>query len=214
MKGRASLVVLAALLVTVAAEAQTQRSGADPSTRLVQQVQQLTADKATLQSENERLKKELESAKAELKQANAGRTALEAKARNLQAAASRSTAADEGAEQALERNRAQMQELIAKFRETAQTLRDVEADRAQAKATLAQREREYKVCVDRNAEFYHLNDEILTRLEDRGFWSSFASSEPFTGLARTRLENLVDDYRYRADELKLQSSGQNVPTSP
>ena len=191
---------------TQLSHAQVQRSGGDAATRVMQQLQQVSAEKASLQAENERLKKDLERVQGELKQANAGRVALEAKNRQLQGATQRSTA-DAQTQEQLERTRAQVQELVGKFRETAQSLRDVETDRAQVRTQLAQREREHKVCVDRNVEFYELNNEILTKLEDRGFLSSFASVEPFTRIARTRLENLIDDYRYRADELRAERAG-------
>jgi hypothetical protein len=41
-------------------------------------------------------------------------------------------------------------------------------------------------------------------MENRGFWSSLTEREPFTQLKRVELENLVEDYKYRADELRLQ----------
>ncbi|MGC3981041.1 MAG: hypothetical protein QM808_07280 [Steroidobacteraceae bacterium] len=36
-------------------------------------------------------------------------------------------------------------------------------------------------------------------------WSALTTKEPFTKISRSRLENLVDEYRYRIDELKLGS---------
>lgn len=184
-------------------QAQVQRSGGDAATRVMQQLQQVTAERATLQNENTRLQQEVAALQAELKQAKAARDAAEAKTRNLQAAAQRPSV-DPQAEEQVEKTRAQLQELIAKFRETAQTLRDVEGDRAQVKSQLAQRERDFKVCVDRNVALYELNNEILAKLEDRSFLASFASVEPFTRIARARQENLIEDYRYRAEELKAQ----------
>ena len=96
-----------------------------------------------------------------------------------------------------------MQELIAKFRETAQTLRDVEADRTTVKQTLATRDQDIKVCLDHNSALYGLNQEILTRLDNQSLWSRAAAAEPFTKIKRVQLENLVDDYKARADDHRL-----------
>ena len=205
MKTPLAIAIGFVLTATVAdvGHAQVQRSGSDAATRLMQQMQQLSTEKSALKSENDQLKKQVEQLQGELKQAKAARDEVQAKARNLQASAQRS-ASDAQTQEQLEKTRGQMQELIGKFRETAQSLRDVETDRALVKTQLAQREREYKTCVDRNVDFYNLNGEILGKLEDRGFLSSFTSVEPFTRIARTRLDNLIEDYRYRADELKVE----------
>jgi hypothetical protein len=96
-----------------------------------------------------------------------------------------------------------MQELVVKFRETAGVLQEVETDRDQLRAQASTQERDLKTCVDRNAGLYLLNDEILRNLENRGVWSSLTDKEPFTRISRTRLENLIDDYRYRVEELRV-----------
>jgi len=106
----------------------------------------------------------------------------------------------------LETTRNQLQELIGKFRETAQSLRDVETDRADVRTQLATKQRELNVCVDRNAEMYFLTNETLDRLAARGAFSAFTDHEPFTRISRTRLDNLIEDYRYRVNELHVEKS--------
>lgn len=184
--------------------AQTERSG-NADARIAQQVQQLAAERAALKAENDRLKLELEQVRTELGKASAGKAALENRARSLATNASRGEATAQQATQQLERTRTQMQELVGKFRQTAQTLHDVETQRSALKSELALRERDQQVCVDRNVHLYQLNIEILDRLENRSFWSSLAQREPFTRLKRVELENLIEDYRYRAQELQLES---------
>jgi seryl-tRNA synthetase len=201
----ALLGIVALTAITSPALAQTQRSGGADA-RVMQQLQQLTTERTALQAENSKLKQDLERAQEELKKATAGKTAAESRTRTLEAAAGRGEASAQQSTQELERTRAQMQELIGKFRETAQTLRDVESDRTQAKSQLAARERDFKTCVDRNAGLYNLNSEVLDHMANRGFWSSLGEREPFTKLKRVELENLIDDYKYRAEELKLEQS--------
>lgn len=203
---RVNIAALGAILLTLpiaAPFAQTERSG-NADARVMQQLQQLTSERAALQSENARLKQDLEKVRKELDQASTGRKALENRAKALEASANRDGQSSKQTGEQLERTRAQLQELIAKFRETAQTLRDTETDRAQVKNQLATREREFKTCVDRNAAFYNLNTEVLDKMGNRGFWSALSEREPFTRLKRVELENLVEDYKYRAQELLLQ----------
>lgn len=199
---------LAALsILSWPALAQVERSG-NADARVMQQLQQMSGERAALQVENAKLKQDLEAVRKELQQATAAKTSLESRNKVLTANAGRDEAAGKQAEEQLERTREQMQELIAKFRETAQTLRDVETDRASIKTQLAQRDREFKTCVDRNAGLYNLNTEVLDRMQSRGFWSGLAEKEPFLKLKRVELENLSEDYKYRAEELKLAQQAQ------
>ncbi|HWK51319.1 MAG TPA: hypothetical protein VNR40_15600 [Steroidobacter sp.] len=203
---RAASVLLACSLACVA-QAQVQRSG-NADARVAQQLQQLSSEKSALQAENNKLKQELEQAKAQLQKYTAVTKDLETRNKALLAAAGKGNTASQQVEEQLERSRVQNQELVGKFRETVQALRDVEAERTTIKSQLTAKERDYKVCVDRNVGLYEINDEILDRMEDRGFWSQMTEREPFTRIQRTRLENLIDDYRYRADELRLEKQQQ------
>jgi hypothetical protein len=105
-----------------------------------------------------------------------------------------------------------MQQLVAKFRETAQSLRDVESDRTTTKQTLATRDQQLKVCVDRNLALFKLNGEVLTRLENQGVWGRMARAEPFTKIKRVEMENLVDEYKSRAEDQRVKTDG--VPPAP
>jgi uncharacterized phage infection (PIP) family protein YhgE len=203
---RAATLWLACSLACVA-QAQTQRSG-NADARVAQQLQQLSSEKSALQSENNKLKQELEQAKAQLTKYTAVTKDLETRNKALIAAAGKGNTASQQLEEQIERARTQNQELVGKFRETVQALRDVEAERADTKSQLAAMERDYKVCVDRNVGLYELNDEVLDRMEDRGFWSQMSEREPFTRIQRTRLENMIDDYRYRVEELRLEKRQQ------
>ena len=111
------------------------------------------------------------------------------------------------AESELERQKERMQELVTKFRETAQTLRDVETERTTFKQSLTAKDAELTSCTTRNKALFDLNGEVLTRLEGTGTFSRLVSTEPFTRLKRTQLENLVDDYRYRAEDQQVLSTG-------
>ena len=46
----------------------------------------------------------------------------------------------------------------------------------------------------KNGELFKLGNEILTRYEKFGMGDALAAREPFTGIAKVKLENLVQDY--------------------
>ena len=190
--------------VAPAAQAQTARSGGAPNAQLLQQMQQLASERTALQAENARLKKDLDDTRKERDALKNAQKSSEGRVRASAAAAATEAAAQRAAlEQQIAANKAQTEQLIGKFRETLQSLKEVESDRATTKQTLATREQELSACVDRNASLYKLNSEVLTHFEHESAWGRLARAEPFTQIKKVQLENLVDDYRVRAKEQRL-----------
>lgn len=204
----ASAVILAAL-ISHPAQSQVARSGGGggANVQLMQQMQQLASERTSLQAENAKLKKDLDDTRKERDALKNGQQAL---TRRVQASEVSLKELKESAagrastqEQELAQTKERMQELVAKFRETLQSMREIETDRTTSKQTLATRDQELKVCVDRNLALYKLNQEVLTRLEHQGLWSRMAQAEPFTKIKRVELENLVDEYKSRADDQRV-----------
>lgn len=199
----ALMLCLVAISHTASVGAQTARS-APPGNQAVQQLQQLAAERTTLQAQNAGLAKELESLKRELESVRAGRAAIEQRARSSEAVSARGSAEREALQVELDTQKDRMQELVARFRETATTLRTVEADRNRMQQGLTEGKAAATRCLEANAKLVALNDEILDRFDDQGFWSAVARREPFTQLKRVELENLAADYRYQASEQQVQ----------
>jgi len=55
----------------------------------------------------------------------------------------------------------------------------------------------------KNLELWRLGNEILTRYEKFGLGDALAAREPFTGLSRVKLENLVQDYKDKIDDQRV-----------
>ena len=182
------------------AVAQTPRSGGGPSAQLLEQLQQLASERTALQAENEKLKGQVSDLKKDRDALKAGQQTIERRAQGAAAELAQSTAQRQATEQELGQYKAKMLELVAKFRETIQKLRETETEGATAKQTLATREHDLQACVDHNLALYHLNDEVLTHFDRQGLWSRVAQAEPFTKIKRVQNENLIDDYRSRAQD--------------
>jgi chromosome segregation ATPase len=199
-----------ALLAAVSSVAQTPRSGGGESQKIMQQYQQLAAEKTALQAQVAQMKKDLESAQGELAATKKERDALKSHSAASAAAATQLaqvTASKETAEKNLDLYKQRMAELVARFRETATNLKGVEAERTQLRTDLDARNRAYDKCVEDNVQLYEINGEILDRYEHIGPFTRASSAEPFTRITRTRIENLVDEYRERALQLKVKKPG-------
>ncbi len=186
---------------------QVQRSGGGAnaaSAQLAQQYQQAESERAALKADNDKLKKQLDdvkkqldAAQGQLKKVQAGTSASASQLAAAQAASQRDS-------QQLEQSKTKMQDLLGRFRETAVTLRGVESDRTQAKQDLAKSQSELDRCAERNYQLYQLADELLDRYEHQSALSYMEKAEPFTRIKRTQIENAVDEYRQRAQELQIQ----------
>jgi chromosome segregation ATPase len=201
-----NLMVVSALLLaavpTGSCLAQKERTGSAGNAQLLQQLQSLASERTSLQADNARLKGELDKQRKELDALKATQGAAGAKTRAVQADATRAAEQSRRTDDELAQTKARLQELVGRFRETATQLRDAETSGATLKRDNLQIEQQLASCSDRNAKLVALNGEILTHMEDEGFWTAVARREPFTRLARTRLENLVDDYHGKAEDLR------------
>jgi chromosome segregation ATPase len=202
---RTLAIALLLALAAVPAVAQIERS-ASPSQKIMQQYQQLAAEKTALQAQVAQMKKDLDGATMALgamkKERDALALKLKAGAGAGVAATAQLTAAKESAERNLEQNKQKMSELIARFRETGNNLRQVEVDREKLTKDLDERNGAYDKCAEDNLQLYEINSDLLNRYDHVGLFTKVSAGEPFTRITRTRIDNLVVEYRTRAEELR------------
>jgi chromosome segregation ATPase len=184
-------------------QAQVERSGGGETQRIMQQYQQLAAEKTSLQAQVAQLQKDLDAAKTDLAATKKERDSLKARAGGAAAAVAavaQANASREAADKNVEAYKQRMTEIVARFRETATNLKDVESDRAKARKDLDDRNAAYDKCAENNLRLFEITGDVLNRYEHVGLFTRTSASEPFTRITRTRIENLVDDYRARALE--------------
>lgn len=190
------------------ASAQVQRSGGGgaANAQLLQQMQQAVSDRAQLQAENTKLKKQAEDLKRQLDAAQQQLTTSKAGAARNEAAVAAARSANETTQRSLDDAKARMQEVVAKFRETIATMREIETERSQLKQQLAAGQAAFDKCAQDNEALYQVDNEVLDRYAHQGAFAYLARSEPFTQLKRTQIENLVIEYRQRAEELRMKKA--------
>ena len=191
--------ILAVAMLAANAEAQSTRSGSGDA-RMQQALQQLTNEKARLQAENAKLKQDAEEA-AKLRKQNEKLTSdLEYAEKKL----TRTEGSNENLEASLVATRARLEELVARFRELATDFRETEVALAETSATLRTRSQALLTCADNNDEIAIIANEALDRYENKGLFTRTREAEPFTGITRARIRNLVEEYRFQVDDLRLE----------
>ncbi len=207
------LFVLAlAVLLSRPAAAQTERSGGgSANAQLYQDYQQAVTERTQLRADNAKLKSDLSDTKDQLAALKRQLAAAQAGAANSQAAVATAQAAQANTAKNLETLKAQALQLVARFRDTITQLRGVELDRAQLQRDLAQSKSAFDQCASANYQLYQVDNEVLDRYSHQGAFSYLARAEPFTRIERTRVDNLVLEYRERAEALRVQPRAGAAP---
>ena len=196
-----------------AALAQVERSGGEMQ-KIMQQYQQVSAEKTALQAQLEQSKKALDTANAELAAVKKERDAAKTHVGVSPAALAQATSAKEAAEHTSDKYKQQMGEIVTRFRETVANLRDVETDRNKLRDELAKRNAAFDRCAADNYELYEITGQVLDRYEHVGPFTRASAIEPFTRLTRTRIENLADEYRERAELLRVKKPAAPPAAAP
>lgn len=68
---------------------------------------------------------------------------------------------------------------------------------------LAKQTENFGLCYKHNQTLADNNQKLLQQYEQKGVWSAMKQSEPFTGLSRVEVENMVQDQRYHIEDLSL-----------
>ena len=58
-------------------------------------------------------------------------------------------------------------------------------------------------CRERNGKMYEFGNQLVDRYEAKGCFSAVLQGEPFTGLARARIEAMAEEDRSKLDDLRL-----------
>ena len=99
--------------------------------------------------------------------------------------------------------RQKFQEVIDKFKQTIATLRQVEGERNQLKVTLQDRTREVESCIKKNIDMYQTNLDLVKQYRNKGVFDALFQKEPVTGLKKVEIENAVQEYKTRLEQLRV-----------
>lgn len=186
---RFSLVAIFMLCEITAAQAQD--ANAQKALQKAQfMLRQVTAEKTELQAQVTDLKQQVDKLTRELDSTKSG--AVSAQQRNEQKYTSAIT-------EWKQHGAAISDELKA----TKDQLKQQTAQHKAAEEQLQNESKNFAACYANNQKLYEINRQLLTRYENKGMVDMIKQSEPFTGVAKVEVENLVQDYQYQLDDLKL-----------
>ena len=131
---------------------------------------------------------------------------LEAVQKSLADSSQRNSALDRNlgrTRERLKQTEDKLREVIAKYHELARNLQQTRAEKADVEQHLAEETRRREDAEAKNRKLYQLNAELLKKFDDKGVMDALLQHEPFTGIKEVQMENMQQDYGYKADQLKV-----------
>jgi chromosome segregation ATPase len=99
---------------------------------------------------------------------------------------------------------ARLKETLTELARTRTSLAEREKELAGVQQIAAQQARSIRVCEDKNLKLYGVAIEVIGKHRDQGVWDAVKRKEPFTGLRQVEVENLLEEYRDRASEARVE----------
>lgn len=175
--------------------------------RMQQQVRQIDQaraqaeqGKAAALADKEGAERELEKLKRQLADEGAARSRLERERQALHTEV-------ETLKARLATTEKQLADSVALQRATAQTLVQVESAKKQTEEKLSGKVNDLQTCQTHNGQLYAVGREMMQKYRDKSCQDALAQAEPFTGLKKVEVENLLETWRDRLDQEKLGASG-------
>lgn len=107
----------------------------------------------------------------------------------------------------LAKTEAQLAETRATLVRTTDQLAARDAEAAKLRTDLARTTTDRDDAVAKNAQFATLFSDLMTRYRNVGVAEVLRRAEPFTGLERSKVEGLLEEYRDRSDALRVGTEG-------
>ena len=92
-------------------------------------------------------------------------------------------------------------ELQNQYLDLLSLLREQQSINAELDTKLAAEVARFDQCRNDNLELFTLNQEILGKYKDKGFWDVVAKNEPITGFKQVEIENIIQAYRFENEDL-------------
>lgn len=211
MKALSSALLCVFLGLTAAGPAGAQAQGDKQLRRLQATNQKLSAEKSQLEQAKTKLEMERAALAESVKSTSGKLRTVEAKA-----TAARREAESLGA-RLVEAERL-LAETSEKLKLTEETLAGREADVKRMDGQLGELRRivgrqvqTIDSCEKKNARFFELNGELLGKYRDKGVGDALLEAEPFTGVKRVELDNLIEEYRDKLEAQKMEPAKVRLP---
>ncbi len=199
------------------AQATTESRLRDALRSTMQQLQDAQGQVATLQATQTQSDKDNAGLKAKVEALNSQIAALTKQSADDKTASDQAIAALKSQNADLTTQIEKLNNALAAWekddRQNVQLAKDKEAARAQLAVQVVLQQRVIDDRETKNLALFNLGNEILTRYEKFGLGEALVAKEPFTGLSRVKLQELVQDYRDKISDQRV-TPGQAPATLP
>ena len=198
MKNR--LVILLAIPVifsSFSAFGEARRDGGadDPMRRAQLMIRQLSQQKSSLEAENAKLNQDIQGLNGQLEK-------LESQIAKMQKKLASSSTRNEQLTDRVKSDIEKFKQLADRFRETSTKLAGANRDNTHLIKAVEERETWINQCHNKNNEMFNANQELLTLYENKSAWDTFKQKENVVGLAKVDLENQLQEYEFKIEDLK------------
>jgi chromosome segregation ATPase len=201
---------------TATAQATTESRLRDALRNTMQQLQDAQGQIATLQATQAQSDKDNADLKAKVDALTAQIATLTAQSADDKAASDKALAEQKSQNADLTTQIGKLNDALAAWEKDdkayVQLAKDKDAARAQLAIQVILLQRVVDDRETKNLQLYALANEILTRYEKFGLGDALGAKEPFTGLSRVKLQELVQDYKNKIEDHRV-TPGQ-VPSMP
>jgi len=95
------------------------------------------------------------------------------------------------------------QELHRKLSEIVAQAKLIQNDNRLLISAVNEREQWISRCSDKNRQLLEADYALVDKYRDKGFWDKLAKIEPFTGIGRVEVQNTVETYQFKLEDLKV-----------
>ena len=104
-------------------------------------------------------------------------------------------------------------ELQNQYLDLLSLLREQQSLNVELDTKLAAEVARFEQCRNDNLELFTLNQEILGKYKDKGFWDVVAKNEPVAGFKQVEIENIIQAYRFENEDLLVDETLVSKKTS-
>ena len=202
-----TFVLSGALLLTASAAAAPTKDPAKAALRQIQvQLKQVQDEKTALEQVKAELATELDALKkksgdwaASATRANRGKAVLEKEAEVLRQDKTKLS-------EEITTLKKELTDSQLAVRDTRQNLQQEASLKQRLEQNLSARGQELEMCQTKNKILYQYHVELINRAQQRGSLDVLLEKEPVLGFKRVQIENLLEEYRDKLDEQKINAT--------
>ncbi len=191
-----SMLLLLVLSCTAAAETARRDDGDNALRKAQYMLRQLSQEKTDLQATNAKLEGDLQVLQKQFDE-------LQAKLDKTEQHLDKSRDSNEQLVGRIRRDNERLTDLMEKQRDTLAILQAAKQDNQLLVNAVQERDGWIQVCRGRNEGMYQANLELLDRYQHKGVLDAVRQKEPLTGIPTVQLENEVQEYRFRLEDLQV-----------